>query len=131
METIRETEVRQQAAPTAAGIVQKQTVSSEERVSGAILAKRIIYYIGGVIMVLLAVRFVLLLLGASRASGFVNFIYSLSGFFVAPFSGIFKRPVYGTSAFDSATLVAMIVYAILTVGVAKLLTLNKADRDVE
>ena len=76
-------------------------------------------------------RFVLLLLGASQASGFVNFIYSLSGFFTAPFSGIFTRPTYGTSTFDSATLVAMIVYAVVAVGVAKLLTLNKVDRDVE
>ena len=130
METIRETEVRQQATPTEVGNVQRQTVSTNEKVSGAILAQRIIYYIGGVILVILAVRFVLLLLGASQASGFVNFIYSLSHVFVAPFSGIFKRPTYGTSTFDSATIVAMIVYAILTVGIAKLVTLNKTDRDI-
>lgn len=129
METIRQTEVKDQSQDTTSGNVTRQTVATNEKVSGSLLAQRIIYYIGGVIMVLLAVRFVLLLLGASRASGFVNFIYSLSGFFVAPFSGIFKRPIYGTSTFDSATIVAVIVYAILTVGIAKLVTINKADRD--
>ena len=129
MENIRQTEVKEQGTATDTGNVSRRTVATDEKVSGALLAQRIVYYIGGAIMVLLAMRFVLLLLGASRASGFVNFIYSLSGAFVAPFSGIFKRPVYGTSTFDSATIVAVIVYAILTVGIAKLLTINKANRD--
>ncbi|CAN5426971.1 hypothetical protein BH10PAT3_BH10PAT3_4840 [soil metagenome] len=130
MEEERQTEVRQETAVDGNESVKRQTVRTNETVSSSLLAQRIVYYIGGAILVILAMRFLLLLLGASQASGFVNFIYSLSGIFVAPFNGIFTRPTYGTSAFDSATLVAMIVYGIVTVAVARLLTLNKKNREV-
>ena len=129
MESIEETEVKNQAEESESGNVSRQTVSTNEKVSGSLLAKRIIYYIGGAVMTLLAVRFVLLMLGASRASAFVDLIYSLSGIFVAPFSGIFEQPTYGASTFDSATIVAIIVYAVAAIGIAKLLTINKANRD--
>lgn len=125
----RQTEVRQETVVDGNESVRRQTVRTDQSVPGSVLAQRIVYYIGGTILVLLAARFVLLLLGASEASGFVNFIYSLSGVFVAPFNGIFTRPTYGTSTFDSVTIVAMIVYGILTVAIAKLLTIGSRNRD--
>ena len=130
MEEERQTEVRQQTAVDGNESVRRQTVRTNQSVSSTVLAQRVIYYIGGAILVILGTRFVLLLLGASRASGFVNFVYSLSGAFVAPFSGIFTRPTYGTSTFDSVTIVAMIVYGILTVAIAKLVTLGNRNRDL-
>ncbi len=130
MEDQEQTEVRQQTAVNGNETVRKQTVRRDQTVSSSVLATRVIYYIGGAIIILLAMRFVLLLLGASRASGFVNFIYDFSNIFAAPFNGIFQRPTYGTSTFDSATLVAMIVYSIITIAVAKLATINRRDRDV-
>lgn len=129
MDDEKQTNVRQQTAVSDNERVDRTTVRTNQTVSSSVFAQRLIYYIGGLILVILAMRFILLLLGASQASGFVNFIYDLSGFFVAPFNGIFNRPTYGTSTFDSATLVAMAVYAVVTVGIAKLLTLNKRDRD--
>ncbi|MDB5182979.1 MAG: Membrane protein involved in colicin uptake [Candidatus Saccharibacteria bacterium] len=126
----QQTEVRQQTAVNGNERVDRQTVRTTQSVSSSVLAQRIVYYIGGAIMVILAARFVLLLLGASQASSFVNFVYSLSGVFVAPFNGIFTRPTYGTSTFDSATIVAIIVYGILTVAIAKLLTIGSRNRDL-
>lgn len=125
----RQTEVRQETVVDGNESVRRQTVRTDQSVPGSVLAQRIIYYIGGAILVILGARFVLLLLGASQASSFVNFIYSLSGVFVAPFNGIFTRPTYGTSTFDSATIVAMIVYGIVTIAIAKLLTLGSRNRD--
>lgn len=125
----RQTEIRQETEVGNGESVERQTVRTSESVPGSVLAGRIVYYIGGTILTLLAVRFVLLLLGASQASSFVNFIYGLSGIFVAPFNGIFTRPTYGTSTFDSATLVAMLVYTIVTVGLARLLTIGDRNRD--
>ena len=125
----QQTEVRNQAVVNGNESVQRQTVKTSTTVPGSVLAKRVVYYIGGAILTLLAIRFVLLLLGASQASGFVNFIYSLSGVFVAPFNGIFTRPTYGTSTFDSATIVAIIVYAIVTAGIAKLIGLGDRHPD--
>ena len=125
----RQTEVRQQIAVDDGESVKRETVKTSQSVPGSVLANRIVYYIGGAILTILAARFVLLLLGASQASGFVNFIYSLSGIFAAPFNGIFTRPTYGTSTFDSATLVAMFVYAIITVAIARLISIGDRNRD--
>ena len=48
------------------------------RGGGVTRAKQVIYFIFGVINVLLVMRFVLLLLGANEVSPFVNLIYGLS-----------------------------------------------------
>ncbi|QQS21409.1 MAG: YggT family protein [Candidatus Moraniibacteriota bacterium] len=94
---------------------------------------RIVYYIVGVIEVLLAFRLVFQLLGASLKSGFVQFIYSLSGVFNLPFSGIFSRAttkgVETVAVFDPSTIIAMIVYAILAWGIVKLLVISAQRPD--
>ena len=130
MEEQENSNVRRETVVQSEETVRGEGTRSDQSVPGEVLGQRIVYYVGGAILVILAVRFLLLLLGASRASAFVDFVYSLSGIFVAPFNGIFNEPVYGNSVFDSATLVAMLVYAILTVGIAKLFTLNRRDRDI-
>ncbi|MBC7512293.1 YggT family protein [Candidatus Saccharibacteria bacterium] len=99
---------------------------SSAKASSSLLAKRIVYYIGGFIISLIALRFVFLLLGANQGSGFVDFIYGLSGIFVAPFVGIFGEPTFGVSYVETSSIVAIIVYALLTLGIAKLFTLNRA-----
>lgn len=103
-----------------------QTTSTRSRVSGGTLAKRIVYYIGGVIIAIIALRFILLLLGANQGSGFVDFVYGLSGIFVAPFVGIFGDPKFGVSYVEVSSIVAIVVYALLTIGIGKLFTLNRS-----
>lgn len=87
-----------------------------------------IKYIAGVIEVLLAFRFILKLLGANPSSGFVSFLYSVTGFFIAPFSGIFNSLVNRgpslTYVFEPASIVAMIVYAAASYGLIKLVKLS-------
>ena len=84
-----------------------------------------IYYILGVLEILLAFRFVLRLLGANPASGFVSFIYALSGIFVAPFAAIFSgattEGAETTAVFEPGTVIAMVVYAVVFVGIVKLI----------
>ena len=86
-------------------------------------AKQILYFIFGVIEALLAVRFALLLLGANEASGFVRLIYGLSRPFVLPFQGIFGEPALGASVLEWASLVGIIVYALIAYGLARLIEL--------
>lgn len=85
----------------------------------------LIYFVFGVLDVLLAFRFVFKLLGANPSTGFVDFIYSLSSIFVAPFAGIFNTSFANgdvtTSVFEPATLVTFIVYAILAWGIVALI----------
>ncbi|MFZ2125534.1 MAG: hypothetical protein WA087_03555 [Candidatus Saccharimonadales bacterium] len=84
-----------------------------------------IYLIFGILEVLLAFRFVLKLLGANPSSGFVDFVYNLSAIFVAPFAGIFNTILEDgavvTSMLEPATLVALIVYALLAWGIVALI----------
>jgi len=83
----------------------------------AIEMGRIVYYILGLIEMLLAFRFIFKLLGANPRSPFVDFIYDLSAPVISPFVNIFSRtsvPGIETGAvFEPATLVAMIVYMLI------------------
>jgi succinate dehydrogenase hydrophobic anchor subunit len=93
------------------------------------LAERIVWMIAGVLLTLLAFRFVLALLGANPNNAFANFIYSVSHPFVAPFFSLFGYDLrYGISRFETFTLVAMAVYAIVAFGIAKILTLGSRSR---
>lgn len=99
---------------------------SEASVSGATLAERVVWFITGALLVLLAFRFVLALLGANPNNAFADFIYTASYPFVAPFFGLFGYDLqYGVAKFETFTLIAMAVYAIFAWGIAKLLTLNR------
>jgi hypothetical protein len=125
------TEVRNTNEQVGDTNVTKKTVATSATVPSSIVAQRIVYYVGGVIIALLALRVVLLLLGANQGNVFVDFIYGLSGFFAVPFYGIFSyQPVYGQSTLEVSSLVAIIVYALLTWGIAKLFTLGSTHEDV-
>ena len=94
-------------------------------------AANFIWYIAGLLEMLLALRFVLALLGANPANIFANIIYTLSYPFVAPFFGLFSYNIhYGVSHFETYTLVAMIIYAIIAYAIARLITLNRPATEV-
>ena len=86
-------------------------------------AKQVSYFIFGVIEALLALRFVLLLLGANEASPFVSLLYGLSRPFALPFQGIFGEPAFGGSVIAWSSLVGIIVYALVAYGLARLIEL--------
>src|SRR5688572_33376711 len=76
----------------------KQVVSEKTQVSSSEADKQqivgvstnAIFYIVGVIEVILIFRFMLKILGANPGSGFVSFIYNISSPFEMPFRGIFS-----------------------------------------
>jgi len=81
----------------------------------------IISFLLGVLEVVLALRFVFRLLGASQDNSFTLFLYNLSHVFVAPFNGIFHDQTLGTSnVFEFSTLIAMLVFALLAWGLVAL-----------
>lgn len=97
----------------------KSTATSSQTV------EYLVYFLFGLLEVLLAFRLVLKLTGASLASAFVGLIYGLTGIFILPFEGIFRRGytqgVETTSVLEPSTLVALIVYAVLAWGIVKLI----------
>jgi hypothetical protein len=127
-EIVKETTTTTQADntnPTATTPVQSKATGSQS-------VEYLIYFLFGVLEILLAFRFVLKLLGASASSSFVNLIYGLSGVFTFPFEGIF-RMWFGqgsetTSVFEPATLVAIIVYAIVAWGIVMLIRIFSGEK---
>lgn len=121
------TEVRETNTVENGAAVQRQTVAQTTTVDSRIVAKRVVWYIIGFIIVLLAIRVVLLMLGANRQSAFVDFVYAVSGVFAMPFNGILGTPSYDGKFFlDTASLVGMAVYALVGWGIGKLFTLTSA-----
>ncbi|HEY2004552.1 MAG TPA: YggT family protein [Candidatus Saccharimonadia bacterium] len=80
----------------------------------------IVYLITGLVELMLGLRFAFLLLGANQGSGFVTFVYALTYPLVAPFNGIFGTPSIDRSTFDPATLVAMVIYAVIGWAIVRL-----------
>ena len=83
---------------------------------GRIIASRVsqvVWTIVGFIEALIAIRFILKLIGANAGNSFVNFIYGFSDFFVKPFIGIVSDPTSGKSILEINSLIAMLVYLVL------------------
>lgn len=89
-------------------------------------AARIVWFIAGVLLILLAFRFVFIMLGANQGNGFVDFIYSVSHPFAAPFFGILGyEQTLGDARVEISTLIAMVVYSVVAYGIVKLLTIRQ------
>ncbi len=88
-------------------------------------SRSIIYYILGVIEILLLLRFLFMLLGANPRSSFTVFIYSITNILTAPFSGIFNifstKGLVARSVFDPAIIIGMAIYALAAWGLVRLL----------
>jgi hypothetical protein len=86
---------------------------------------QVVWYILGIIEVLLAFRFVLKLMGANPEAGFSAFIYGVTLIFAAPFLTVFRITKVAGSAFEWTTLLAMFVYWVLAVGIIKLILMGR------
>lgn len=77
-------------------------------------AYNLVYYIFWLIEIILGFRFLFKLLGANPNNAFVSLFYSPSKALVAPFVDMFKYNVSGQIVFEPYTIIAMLVYAIVT-----------------
>ncbi len=87
---------------------------------------QVVWYILGLLEILLAFRFVLKLLAANSTAGFTKFIYGATHIFVAPFNNVFRRAVVdNNNVFEWTTILAMLVYWIVALGIIKLFLMSK------
>ncbi len=111
---------------TSAGSVQTEPPQKVYQKKKAIFrVYQVVWYILGIIEVLLGFRFVLKILGANSASGFTNLIYSTSDTLVGPFKGIFKVAESQGSVLEWSTVIAAVVYAVIAYGLVQLMQLVK------
>lgn len=108
------------------GVTTRQRTASSKATSGYKF-EQVIWLVAGVLEALLALRFVLALLGANIGNAFAHFIFSLTYPFVAPFFGLFGYTFqYGVSHLEIETIVAMLVYAAVAWGITKLVNIVRA-----
>lgn len=86
---------------------------------------QIVWYLLGLLEILLAFRFILKLLGANPTAGFSSFIYGVTYIFTAPFLSVFGMSKVAGSIFEWTTLLAILVYGIIAFGIIKLLLIGK------
>src|SRR5215212_4861127 len=82
-----------------------------------------IWLLFGIVEGLLAIRFILRLLGANEAAGFARFIYGATGPFVAPFNNLFANPGGSGTVLELNTIVANVVYMLRAWLIAKVVWL--------
>lgn len=107
-----------QEPPAATGGATVRTESRRTTATGpgtSERTRRIVVFIFGLIQVVIAARFVLLLLDAREANGLVSGILSISQVFVAPFEGILRTGAFAAkgSVFDVTAIVAFAGWTVL------------------
>jgi hypothetical protein len=116
-EITKETVTTQNNTPVA-------TSTSSEQATSYQTIEYLIYFMFGALDILLVFRLILKLTGANGYSAFVGLIYGVTGIFVVPFQGIFQQAtgqgVVTTAVLEPATIVAIVVYAVLAFGIVKL-----------
>jgi hypothetical protein len=86
---------------------------------------QIVWFIFGAIEIVLALRFILKLLGANPLASFTDVIYSLSNFLVSPFVAVFRTSYQSGSIFEWTTLLAAFIYALIAYGIINLLLMGQ------
>lgn len=108
---------------------QTETLSTQPK---SHTAKRVVGVIFGLIEIILAFRLIFKLLGANPENGFIKGIYNITQFFVGLFEGIFSKlttsGVETKAIFEPATLIAIVVIAVIAWVVLKLMTPSKGTR---
>jgi uncharacterized protein YggT (Ycf19 family) len=86
-------------------------------------AVQLVYLVFGVIDGLLVIRLLLKLLGANPTAGFSNWIYNVTGFFLAPFKNILPTIGSDQSQLEMSVVLAIIVYALIGWAVGRLIAI--------
>jgi hypothetical protein len=107
-----------------------QNVIVRKNFEDSFTAGRVVFYILGLLQVLLAFRLVFKFLGANPDSGFVSFIYEKSQILLSPFTAIFRSGatpgIETNGVLEPATIIAMVVYTLIAWGIVKLFLVFRA-----
>lgn len=93
--------------------------------------RRVVVLLFGILVVLIALRILLLLLGANAGNGLVDFIYGVTEPFVAPFRGIFSFDQVtpnGSNVFDVGAVVALVGWLLIEALILAILRIAEPAR---
>jgi uncharacterized protein YggT (Ycf19 family) len=119
-----------QGAPTiGAKPIQAQSVVNPIRLR--FRGAQVVWYLLGVIEIILFLRFVLKFIGANQAAGFTQFIYAISYPFAGAFANVVSPSRIGNSVIDWSILGAIIIYGLVAWGIVKLFVMTQPVSDQE
>jgi uncharacterized protein YggT (Ycf19 family) len=90
-------------------------------------AANLVYIVFGIVEALILIRFVLKLLAANPNAGFSSFMYGITAPLVAPFQGVFPTPASNGSILELASLLAIVVYALIAWAIVRLIELAQRN----
>ncbi len=80
-----------------------------------------VYWLGVMVVLgLIGLRVLLKMIAANPNSPFAALVYGLTNLFVWPFFGLTATPTSGGSVFEASSVIAIIVYALFSLVIAKL-----------
>lgn len=92
---------------------------------------QVIWYVFYVLEALLLLRFVLKLLEANAGAGFTQLIYGITMVPLAPFRFVFGADSIGGNIFEWSTLLAMLVYYAVAIGLIRLFAMSRGVSEPE
>lgn len=101
--------------------INRRQVHTEVRPPVESVMARIVWFVFGAIEIVIAIRFMLTLLGANAEAGFVKLVYGISDIFMAPFVAVFGTDQVSGATFEWSALVAIAVYALVAWGIVALI----------
>lgn len=122
------TPVGASTSPVGAATVSRTSMTSVHDGNYTGRVAPVIWWVVGFVDILLAIRFLLKLLGGSTVSGFVTFMYDITQPLVAPFHGIFNTAVQGRSILEPESLVAIAIYSLIGWGIVSLIHMMTRTR---
>ena len=84
-------------------------------------ATQVVWLLLSIFEALLALRFVLKLIGANPASPFATVLYGFTGLFLYPFAGLIGTPAAGGMILEISTLIAMLVYGLIAWAIERII----------
>jgi len=103
----------------------KQEQLPTQRIKPLYRVSQVVWYILGILEILLILRFFLKLLAANPAAGFTQFIYGVTYLFAGPFLYVFRVSQVQGNVFEWSTLLAMFVYLVIAWLIVKALVMAK------
>jgi uncharacterized protein YggT (Ycf19 family) len=84
-------------------------------------ATQLVWLLFGILETLILLRIALKALGANAASPIATFIYGFTDLFLWPFAGLTGTPAAGGMVLEISSLIAVVVYALIAYGLAKII----------
>ena len=84
-------------------------------------ATQVVWLLLSIFEALLALRFVLKLIGANPASPFAVALYGFTGLFLFPFTSLIGAPALGGMVLEVSTLIAMLFYGLIAWAVERII----------